>query len=314
MMKLRSLAAGLLLAVLSLVPVFAQGVGQLGSGQMFANTTAGVARAAPTGASAYFDFVYGSTRGAILERGASGWTAIPPNATAGLPFVSNGTGADPGYGQVALAGLPTLGANTALGSIAGGTPIALSKTQLTTLINSFTSTTSGAAAATGTPTGKFLRDDNTWQAVAGSGTVTNVATAGLATGGPITTTGTVTVTAAVKSDQTTATSTTVAVVPAIQQNHPSAAKAWGYYSQSAGTYTLQSAYGATAAKTATGQITITASTAFTGANFICMVTTDTAGIVANAFPPSTTTCSLRMKNSAGTDTDSGFNFVLFGTQ
>lgn len=58
------------------------------------------------------------------------------------------------------------------------------------------------------------------------GSVTSVATAGLATGGTITTTGTITVTAAVKSDQTTGTSTTVAVVPAIQQNHTSAAKAW----------------------------------------------------------------------------------------
>jgi hypothetical protein len=58
------------------------------------------------------------------------------------------------------------------------------------------------------------------------GTVTSVATAGLATGGPITTTGTVTVTAAVQSDQETATSTSVAVVPGVQQFHPSAAKLW----------------------------------------------------------------------------------------
>jgi hypothetical protein len=47
----------------------------------------------------------------------------------------------------------------------------------------------------------------------GSGTVTSVATAGLATGGAITTTGTVTVTAAVASDLNTGTSTSTAVTP-----------------------------------------------------------------------------------------------------
>src|ERR1700687_3795942 len=49
----------------------------------------------------------------------------------------------------------------------------------------------------------------------GAGTVASIATAGIATGGPITGSGTVTVTAAVKSDQTTASSTAVAVVPAV---------------------------------------------------------------------------------------------------
>lgn len=106
MMKFRSLVAGLVLAALSLVPVFAQGVGQLGSGQMFANTTAGVARAAPTGASAYFDFVYGSTRGAILYRGASGWTILAPGSS-GLFLKSNGPGADPAYASVAGSGTLT---------------------------------------------------------------------------------------------------------------------------------------------------------------------------------------------------------------
>lgn len=97
MMKFKSILAGLVLTVLACAPAFAQSVGQLGSGQMWANTGAGQGRGSPTSASAYFDFVYGNTRGAILERGASGWGKVNPSSTSGLPWVSNGTGADPAY-------------------------------------------------------------------------------------------------------------------------------------------------------------------------------------------------------------------------
>lgn len=63
-----------------------------------------------------------------------------------------------------------------------------------------------------------------WATLTGSGTVTSVATSGLATGGPITTTGTVTVTAAVQSDQRTGTSNAVAVTPGTQVFSDSAIK------------------------------------------------------------------------------------------
>lgn len=46
--------------------------------------------------SAAVDAAFGSTRGSILERGSGGWTTVTPG-TSGLPYVSNGTGADPGY-------------------------------------------------------------------------------------------------------------------------------------------------------------------------------------------------------------------------
>lgn len=68
--------------------------------------------------------------------------------------------------------------------------------------------------ATGTPSSStFLRGDGSWQSAPGTGTVTNVATSGLATGGPITGTGTITVTAGAVSDVSTGTSTTKAVTP-----------------------------------------------------------------------------------------------------
>ena len=64
--------------------------------------------------------------------------------------------------QVTLAQLPTIGANTVLGSIAGGTPIALSTTQLTTLCNAFSSTLSGCAPLSGGGIVNFLRADGAW--------------------------------------------------------------------------------------------------------------------------------------------------------
>jgi hypothetical protein len=52
--------------------------------------------AAPVTFSAAIDAAVGSTRGSILERGVSGWQIVTPG-TSGLPWVSNGTGSDPGY-------------------------------------------------------------------------------------------------------------------------------------------------------------------------------------------------------------------------
>ncbi len=115
MMKLKSLVAGLLLAAFSAVPAFAQGAGQLGSGQMLANPTASQARGAPTNLTAYLDFVFSSTRGSIIERGVSAWGAVAPSATSGLPWISNGAGADSGYGIAAIVGGGT-GSGTAAGA------------------------------------------------------------------------------------------------------------------------------------------------------------------------------------------------------
>lgn len=59
----------------------------------------------------------------------------------------------------------------------------------------------------------------------GTGSVTSVSGAGLATG-TVTTSGSITVTAAVQADQETGTSNSVAVTPGVQKYHPSAAKVW----------------------------------------------------------------------------------------
>jgi hypothetical protein len=66
--------------------------------------------------------------------------------------------------------LQTNGNNTVLGNISGtATPVALTTTQLTALINTFTSSLSGACTASGGGTTNFLRADGTWAAPPGAG-------------------------------------------------------------------------------------------------------------------------------------------------
>ncbi len=71
----------------------------------------------------------------------------------------------------ALASIPN---NTVLGNVSGstGSPTALTQTQLTTLINSFTSGLSGAVPASGGGTTNFLRADGTWAAAGSSSPLT----------------------------------------------------------------------------------------------------------------------------------------------
>lgn len=65
--------------------------------------------------------------------------------------------------------------NTVMGNVSGITaiPVALSKVQLTTLINLFTATLSGAVPLSGGGTVNFLRADGTWATPAGSAAIPN---------------------------------------------------------------------------------------------------------------------------------------------
>lgn len=100
--------------------------------------------------------------------------------------------------------------------------------------------------------------------------VTSVATAGLATGGPITSTGTVTVTAASKSDQQAGTSTTTAVTPAHAGDHDGDAKAWCICN---GSGTILASYNiASVTHVGTGVFTFALTTAFSSANYVCVGT------------------------------------------
>lgn len=124
---------------------------------------------------------------------------------------------------------------------------------------------------------KFLQQTSagvpSWVAAPGTGTVTNVATSGLATGGPITSTGTVTVTAATKSDQQTGTSAVVAVTPSQAQSHDSAIKAWCVWNgTTAGTNACAlGSYNVTSVtRNGTGSYNINFTTAFASTSYGCV--------------------------------------------
>lgn len=80
------------------------GLAPISNNTVLANTTGSTGVPTATGISAMLDTVFGSTRGGLLERGASGWTQVTPSSATGLALVSNGTGADPSYQLPALRG------------------------------------------------------------------------------------------------------------------------------------------------------------------------------------------------------------------
>jgi hypothetical protein len=139
----------------------------------------------------------------------------------------------------------------------------------------------------------------------------------LASGGTITHTGTVTVTAAVQADQVTGTSTTVAVVPAVQQFHRSAAKAWAYFTVSGGTYTKAASYNvASFVKNGTGDVTLTYTTAFSSGNYAVVVTCLNPSTVTVATTGAQVAANVRVNlfNLSAALIDGNFAVVCFGDQ
>lgn len=107
--------AALVLSILS-TSAFGQGT-QFPAGTVWGNDTASQRPGKTATISSILDRALGSTRGAIIERGASGWAIVGPGATAGLAWISGGTGADPAYGILGLSGG---GCNAALTASNGG--------------------------------------------------------------------------------------------------------------------------------------------------------------------------------------------------
>lgn len=141
-------------------------------------------KTAPSGA------VVGSTDSQTLTNKTMSGSS---NTFSAIPFTAM-------TGQATLSQLPTLGANTLMGSIAGGTPAALSQAQATALMNSCSATLNGVVPAAGSSTGKVLRDDCTWITVSGTGTVTSVSAGAGMSFSTITGTGSVAIDKASGSD------------------------------------------------------------------------------------------------------------------
>lgn len=185
-----------------------------------------------------------------------------------------------------------------------------------------------------------LRYDSTaslWRAItsassgAGGGTVTSAAIvgAGLTVNSgtcTITTTGTctLTTTAAVAADQETATSTAVAVVPAIQQRHPSSPKFWASCTASGTSFTVVASYNGNltigpatngCGRTGVGVGTLSFTTAFSSGDYGCVGTTYNAGGSTMTFDTRVAgSVAYDLRNSAASNVDIGFSVMCFGDQ
>jgi len=207
--------------------VVSGGSSPVGSATMMSNAQALPAAPVANSLSVFLDAALAApARGALLYRGGTGWLALPPG-TAGQFLKTNGSGADPawsvgGSGVTSLtagAGIDTqpdtivatgvialapVGDKTILANTSGASapPVGMSlSAYLDAAVSNvrgtvFTRTIAGWAGLAPGTNGYFLRTngsgaDVSWDAPAGAGTVTSVATGAGLTGGPITGAGTI---------------------------------------------------------------------------------------------------------------------------
>lgn len=193
---------------------------------LLANVTGATSVPSGVSVSTLLDAAIGTERGSLLRRGGTGWTAITPGAD-GTFLRSGGPAADITWGVPSGAGtvtsittangitggpittsgtvsLATIADSAVLGNISGATAPPTG-TSVTLLLDHalgatqgqllYRGATSWAALSPGTA-GQLLRSGGTganpsWTSSAGSGTVTTVNTTNGIIGGPITTSGTV---------------------------------------------------------------------------------------------------------------------------
>ncbi|HZP68384.1 MAG TPA: hypothetical protein VFB29_00455 [Pseudolabrys sp.] len=100
-MKMLRTIFGALFALALVSPAIAQGVGQLGAGQVWGNPTASRAIAQPSTPTSIIDRAICTTQGSILTRQAGAWVCLTPG-TSGLALLSAGAGANIGYNILPL--------------------------------------------------------------------------------------------------------------------------------------------------------------------------------------------------------------------
>ncbi len=177
-------------------------------------------------------------------------------------------------------GAATMNANAtgvmAIKKNSGGGPVPLTGGELTAS-NAVTLTYNASASAfIITNSGGLLASNNLSDVASAAASLSNLGGASMATtitGGGIATGGgslasnrVISVTAAVKSDQTTGTSNTVAVTPGVQQYHNSACKAFVQFVGSSGA--VNGSYNVTSVtRNGTGDYTVNFTTAFANSNY-----------------------------------------------
>lgn len=120
---------------------------------------------------------------ALIRQGvARSVVGVTGNATANVADIQgaanqallvNSAGTALAFTAVPNAALATMASNTIKGNVTGGSavPTDVTATQLTALINAFSSSLSGATPASGGGTTKFLRADGSWSSAVGGGAV-----------------------------------------------------------------------------------------------------------------------------------------------
>lgn len=105
----------------------------------------------------------------VALNGLSGGSGTFTTLSGDVVSTSTGGATTIQTGVVSNAKLATVPTATVKGRVAAGTgvPTDLTGTQLTTLVDVFTTSLKGAVNPPTTATGKFLRDDNSWQTVSG---------------------------------------------------------------------------------------------------------------------------------------------------
>lgn len=316
----------------------------MGNNTILSNISGGSSTPLANGLSAIIDSAISNVQGDILYRDTSSWLALAPG-TSGQVLTTGGAAANPAWATVTgtgtvtsiatnngvtggtitttgTIGLASITAHTVLANTTGSSavPTASTPSSILDIIGStegdvlYRGASTWSALAPGT-NGQFLQTTGTGSTPQWAAAVTSIATAGLATGGTITTSGTITVTAASKSDQQTGTSTTLAVTPSQQQSHDSAAKAWVSFTGSTGAI-LASYNVASVSRSGTGQFTVTYTNAFSSANYAASVTSNGAGIISTGNGNQlAASIDIRFTNTSNVNTDPPQGFLIcFGRQ
>lgn len=220
----------------------------------------------------------------------------------------------------AIVGTFTLPTPLSVGS--GGTNLA-TLTSHSTLVGAGTGSVSLVAPSTAgfLLTSNGAAADPSFQALAA---VTSIGAAGLATGGPITATGTITVTAASKAAMQAGTDNTTAVTPVRVNDSDGAAKAWVNFTPSGGGATVNKSFNVTSVtRNGVGDYNINFTTSFTDTNYAVALESDldgggafTAAAVKNGGRAAGVCRVVCLNKDLATlqDSTASLNFIFYGRQ